>query len=151
MSIRFKLNIALVFVFLLTGCIGEDYDYSPPNVTVFTPNGTNLEENLAEANIDWDYDEKYNKETKDIQALAKKQNVLYFNAGELVAINFEEGDYDPSGISVSVWQGEKKIDLEYQKSSQDFYLPEEKGEYILVIDNDANSGSAQFVGNIVIR
>ncbi|KGR82155.1 hypothetical protein [Lysinibacillus odysseyi] len=152
MDTFFKRCIALLFVFLLTGCIGEDYDFSPPTVTVFTPNGTNNDETLTEANIDWSYDEKYNKETKDIQSLAIKQNVIYFNAGELVAINFEDGDYHPDGIHVSLWQGEKKIDLEYQKSSQDFYLPKEKGEYILVVDIDTNhNGSAQYVGNIVIR
>ena len=109
------------------------------------------QENLAEANIDWNYDEKYNKKTKDIQSLAEKQDIIYFNAGELVAINLEDGDFDPDGISVSVWQEDKKIDLEYQKSSQDFYLPEEKGEYVLVIDIDADRGNAQYVGNVVIQ
>ncbi|NEU32112.1 hypothetical protein GN156_15255 [bacterium LRH843] len=151
MNTYFRLIIGLFFVFLLTGCLGEEYDFSPPTVSVFTPNGINSKEDLAEANIDWNYDEKYNKETKDIQSFAKKQDVIYFNAGELVAINLEDGDFNPNGISVSVWQEDKKIDLEYQKSSQDFYLPEEKGEYVFVIDIDADSGNAQYVGNIVIQ
>lgn len=69
---------------------------------------------------------KYNKETKDIQACAKEQDIIYFDAGELVAIILEDGDFNPNGISVTVWQEDKKIDLEYQKSSQDFYLPEKK-------------------------
>ena len=33
---------------------------------VFTPDGDNFQENLTEANIDWKYDDKYNKETEDI-------------------------------------------------------------------------------------
>ena len=136
---------------LFTGCIGEEYDFSPPTVSVFTPNGINSKEDLAEANIDWNYDEKYNKDTKDIQSFAKRQDVIYFNAGELVAITLEDGDFNPNGIRVSVWQEDKKIDLEYQKSSQDFYLPEEKGEYVIVIDIDADSGNAQYVGNVAIQ
>lgn len=94
----------VLILFLLTGCIGEEYDFSPPTVSVYSPDGINYQEDLAEANIDWNYDEKYNKETKDIQSLAEKQNKIYFNSGELVVINLEDGDFDPDGISVSVWQ-----------------------------------------------
>ncbi|MCM3671763.1 hypothetical protein M3181_22665 [Mesobacillus maritimus] len=151
MNTFFKLIAGLFCVFLLTGCIGEEYDFSPPTVSVFTPNGMNFKEDLSVANIDWNDDEKYNKETKDIHSFAKKQNAISFHAGELVAITLEDGDFNPNGISVSVWQEDKKIDLDYQKSSQDFYLPEEKGEYVIVIDIDADSGKAQYVGNVVIQ
>ncbi|MFY0743099.1 hypothetical protein AB1K09_11250 [Solibacillus silvestris] len=66
------LSIAIGFLsmFLLAGYIGENYDFSPPTVMVFTPDGDDFQETLAEANIDWEYDDKYNKETEDIQALA---------------------------------------------------------------------------------
>ncbi|MED0990471.1 hypothetical protein [Bacillus nitratireducens] len=151
MNTFFKLIIGLFFVFLLTGCFGEEYDFSPPTVSVFTPNGINEQEDLAEANIDWNYDSKYNKKTKDIQSLAKKQNKMYFNSGQQVQISLENGDFNPNGISVSVWQKENKIDLEYQKNDQSFYLPKEKGEYVIVIDIDAGSGNAQYVGNVVIQ
>lgn len=144
--------LGLFFVVSLTGCIGESYDFSPPTVSVFTPNGINGQEELAEANINWSYDKKYNKETKDIQSLAKKQNKMYFNSGQRVEITLEDGDFNPNGISVSVWQKEKKIDLEYQKNDQSFYLPKEKGEYMIVVDlNTDNGGNAQYVGNIVIQ
>ena len=151
MNTFFKLIAGLFCIFLLTGCFGEEYDFSPPTVSVFTPNGINGQEDLAEANIDWNYDSKYNKKTKDIQSLAEKQNKIYFNSGELVVINLEDGDFDPDRISVSVWKEDKKIDLEYQRNSQDFYLPEEKGEYVLVIDIVALRGNAQYVGNVVIQ
>ncbi|WP_075620114.1 hypothetical protein [Paenisporosarcina indica] len=151
MNTFFKLIIGLFFVFLLTGCIGEEYDFSPPTVLVFTPSGINEQEDLTEANIDWNYDKKYNKETKDIQSLAKKQNIMYFNSGQQVQISLENGDFNPNGISVSVWQKENKINLEYKKSDQSFYLPNEKGEYMIVIDIDADSGNAQYVGNVFIQ
>jgi len=138
-------------VFSLTGCFGENYDFSPPTVSVFTPNGINEQEKLAEANIDWNYDEKYNKETKDILSLAKKQNKMSFNSGQQVELSLENGDFNPNGISVSVWQKENKIDLEYQKNDQSFYLPKEKGEYMIVVDLNADSGNAQYVGSIVIQ
>lgn len=147
----FKLIIVLLVVFSLTGCFGENYDFSPPTVSVFTPNGINEQEKLAEANIDWNYDEKYNKETKDILSLAKKQNKMSFNSGQQVELSLENGDFNPNGISVSVWQKENKIDLEYQKNDQSFYLPKEKGEYMIVVDLNADSGNAQYVGSIVIQ
>ena len=63
------LNIAigLLSLFLLSGCFGETYDYSHPTVMVITPIGIDIQETLAEANIDWKYDDKYNKETEDIK------------------------------------------------------------------------------------
>lgn len=146
-----KLIVGLLFVLSLTGCFGESYDFSPPTISLFTPNGINEQEELAEANIDWSYDKKYNKETKDIQSLAKKQNKMYFNSGQRVEITLEDGDFNPNGISVSVWQKENKIDLEYQKNDQSFNLPKEKGEYVLVVDIDADSGNAQYVGNVIIQ
>ncbi|MEK4080610.1 hypothetical protein [Solibacillus sp. FSL K6-1126] len=85
------LNVAigLLSLFLLSGCFGEDYDFSPPTVMIITPNGIDIQEALAEANIDWKYDDKYNKETEDIQELAEMQNIIYFESRELVALNME--------------------------------------------------------------
>lgn len=148
----FKFIGSLFFVFLLTGCIGETYDFSPPTIYLFTSDGINFQEPLVEANIDWTYDEKYNKETTDIVSLAKKQDVISFNTGELVDIDLEDGDFNPDKISVSLWQNENKTDLEYQRNAQSFYLPNEKGEYVIVIDIKVdNGGSAQYVGNLVIK
>ena len=52
--------IGLISIILLAGCIGENYDFSPPTVMVFTPDGDNFQETLTEANIAWKYDDKYN-------------------------------------------------------------------------------------------
>jgi hypothetical protein len=143
--------LRLFFVVSLTGCFGESYDFSPPTVSLTNPDDITQEEILAEANIDWTYDEKYNKKAKDILSLAKKQNKMFFNSGQKVQLILEDGDFNPNGISVSVWQSENKINLEYDNASQDFNLPKEKGEYMIVVDIDANSGNAQYVGNIVIQ
>ncbi|CEG26495.1 hypothetical protein [Bacillus sp. B-jedd] len=151
MNRSFKVILGLLFFFTLTGCFGENYDFSPPTVSVINPNGSNEQEELAEANIEWEYDKKYNKETEDLVSLARKQNKMYFNPGQRVEISMENGDFNPNGIMVSVWQNEKKIDLKYQKNDQSFYLPKEKGEYIIVVDLHADSGDAQYVGNIVMQ
>lgn len=141
--------VSLFFVFLLTGCIGEEYDFSPPTVSLTSQEITTQEE-LIEANVNWD-DEQYNKETDDIQLLAKEQNKIYFKSGQKVDVLFDHGDFDPKGISVSVWQNENKVDLKYQQKEQSFYLPEEKGEYMIVFDLNTDRGNAQYVGNIEIQ
>lgn len=147
------LNVAigLLSLFLLSGCFGEDYDFSPPTVMIITPNGIDIQEALAEANIDWKYDDKYNKETEDIQELAEMQNIIYFEPRELVALNMESGTFDPNKIKVSVLQNENKIELEYFIVNQTFNLPTEKGKYILVVDIETDKGNAQYVGNIAVQ
>lgn len=147
------LNVAigLLSLFLLSGCFGEDYDFSPPTVMIITPNGIDIQEALAEANIDWKYDDKYNKETEDIQELAEMQNIIYFEPRELVALNMENGTFDPNKIKVSVLQNENKIELEYFIVNQTFNLPTEKGKYILVVDIETDKGNAQYVGNIAVQ
>ncbi|WP_141431079.1 hypothetical protein [Bacillus sp. 03113] len=146
----FKLIIGLFFVFSLTGCIGEDYDFSPPTVSLLNPNDINQQEDLEEANINWNSDKQYSKETEDILSLAKKQNKMYFDSRQQVDLLFEHGDFDLKGVSVSVHQNDKKIDLEF-KDDQSFNLPNEKGEYVIVVDLNTDSGNAQYVGNIVIQ
>ncbi|MFB6466751.1 hypothetical protein ACE38V_07965 [Cytobacillus sp. Hz8] len=49
----FKLFIGLLFILTLTGCFGEEYDFTPPTVSLVNPDDITQEEKLAEANIDW--------------------------------------------------------------------------------------------------
>ena len=42
----------MIVVFILTGCIGENYDFSPPAINLSSDSNIKSEE-LAEANIDW--------------------------------------------------------------------------------------------------
>ncbi|GHI01644.1 hypothetical protein [Neobacillus kokaensis] len=151
MKLVSKLLLGLFFVFSLTGCFGEEYDFSPPTVSLTNPDDITQEEKLAEANIDWTYDEKYNKETKDILSLAKKQNKMYFTSGQRVQFGLEDGHFDAKDVKISLWQGENKMDLEIDNAGQYFNLPKEKGEYMIVVDVPTDKGNAQYVGIVVIQ
>ena len=151
MNTSCKLLLGLFFVVSLTGCFGEEYDFSPPTASLTNPDDITQEEKLAEANIDWTYDEKYNKETDDILSLAKKQNKMYFNSGQRVQFNLEDGHFDAKDVKMSLWQDENKIDLAIDNAGQYFNLPKEKGEYMIVLDLATDKGTAQYVGNVVIQ
>ena len=73
---------------------------------------------------------------------------MYFIAGEKVDLLFEHTDFDSKELSVSVWQNDKKLDLEVSDIS--FYLPKEKGEYVIEVNLQTDRGNAQYVGNVVI-
>lgn len=141
----------LFFIITLTGCLGESYDFSPPTVSLVNPDDITQEEILAEANIDWTYDEKYNKETKDIHSLAKKQNKMYFSSGQKVQFTLEDGDFDAKDVKISLLHDENKTDVSIDNVGQYFNLPNEKGEYIIIVDVPSDKGNAQYVGNIVIQ
>ena len=145
----FKLCIGMIVVFILTGCIGENYDFSPPAINLSSDSNIKSEE-LAEANIDWrgEGNNPIEKETKDILALAKKQQPMYFNTGEKVDLLFEHADFNNESLSVSIWQNDKKLDLEVNDIS--FYLPKEKGEYAIEVNLQTDRGNAQYVGNLVL-
>lgn len=151
MKLVSQLLIGMFFVFSLTGCFGEEYDFSPPTVSLTNPDDITQEVQLAEANIDWTFDEKYNKETKDILSLAKKQNKIYFKSGQRVQFNLEDGTFDAKKVEIALWQNENKIDLTIDNAGQYFNLPKEKGEYMIVVDVPTNKGNAQYVGIIVIQ
>lgn len=101
------------------------------------------EEELAEANINWTYDEKYNRQTKDIVSLAKEQNKMYFNSWQKVQFYLEVGYFDDNNVKISLWQNEKKIDLEIDNAGPYFNLPTEKGEYIIILHLPTDKGTAQ--------
>ncbi|CAM3314240.1 hypothetical protein FITA111629_15565 [Filibacter tadaridae] len=149
MKLYFKLLIGLLFVSTLTGCFGEDYDYSPPTVTIQSNSDLSNEGKLEAANVNWKTDEKYTKETENVLALGKEQNPLYFNSGNEVDILFDSQDFKIEELSGYVKQNDKQIDLEINKNT--FNLPNENGEYIIVINLVSDSGNAEYVGNIVIQ
>lgn len=144
-----KLCIGLILVFILGGCIGENYDFSPPAIKLSSNSNIKSEE-LVEANVDWrgEGNNPIEKETNDILALAKEQQPVYFNAGEKVDLLSEHADFKTKGISVSVWQNDTKLDLEVNDIS--FYIPKEKGEYVIEVNLQTDRGNVQYVGNLVI-
>lgn len=146
----FKIFSGIFIVILLSGCIGESYDFSPPTVTLVNPDDIMQDVTLVEANIEWYHDEKYNKETENIQTLAKEQAPIYLNAGQKVQYLIEDGWFDPDRITVSVLENDSELKLELE-DVQLFKLPNEKGEYTVVFDIESDKGNAQYVGRIIIK
>lgn len=154
----FKLCIGMIFVVMLTGCIGENYDFTPPTLNLSSDSNI-ISERLAEANINWRGAENnlIEKETKDILELGEKQQPIYFKAGEKVDLISEHADFMLESTSIAVWENDKSLDLEvndkvevYDVNDISFYLPKEKGEYVIEVNLQTDRGNAQYVGNIVI-
>lgn len=145
-----KLVLGWCLVILLTGCIGESYDFSPPTVSLVDPNYIGEETELAEANVEWYNDKKFNKRTDDIYSFVQKQEPIIFNSGQQVDFLIENGFFDPEGINISMMKNQHKIEVEVQ-DSQTFYLPKEKGEYLIEVNLESDKGDAQYVGKIVIQ
>lgn len=145
-----KMLVGLFFTFSLTGCFGESYDFNPPSVKLSSNSNIESEE-LVEATIVWrEEGNKVKKELKikDISSLAKQQPLMNFIAGEKVDLLFEHTDFAPKGLSVSVWQNDKKSDLKVSDIS--FNLPKKEGEYVIEVNLHTDRGNAQYVGNINI-
>ncbi|MGX1983634.1 hypothetical protein EDD69_11369 [Thermolongibacillus altinsuensis] len=145
----FKLFIGLFFAFSLTGCIGEHYDFTPPSVSLDIEYGIQSIQ-LKEANINWNSDKHYEKETKDILSLARKQKQVSVKSGQEGLILFDSEDFKVLDLRVWLWQKDKKMELKLDKN-RNFYFPKEKGEYLIEVGLRTDSGSAQYVGNIVIE
>lgn len=144
-----KLIVLLILIFsILSGCIAEDYDFTPPSITLLGSSVVDQGE-LAEANIKWDSDKAYRKETEDISSLAKEQEVIYLSSGEQVQLVLDNQDFLLEDLSAYVMKGDERIDLRVR--DYEFVLPEEQGEFVLVVDLLSDRGSAQYVGNIIIN
>lgn len=144
-----KLIVHLILIFsILSGCIAEDYDFTPPSIALLGSSVVDQGE-LAEANIKWDSDKAYRKETEDISSLAKEQEVIYLSSGEQVQLVLDNQDFLLEDLSAYVMKGDERIDL--RVSEFEFVLPEEQGEFVLVVDLLSDRGSAQYVGNIIIN
>ncbi|MEH6939723.1 hypothetical protein V7056_18050 [Bacillus sp. JJ664] len=152
---RILLSIfGLFLVFSFTGCIGEDYDFSPPTVTLSSPTDTGSVK-LKEAHIDWrgENGKRIEKETEDIIAFAKKQKPLTFQSGEQVDLLFDSEDFKVDSLNVSVWKDNEEVKGTTLKLSnhRSFYLPKEKGKYVIMVDLRTDRGEAQYVGNVTIQ
>lgn len=146
-----KFIIGLFYVFSLTGCIGEDYDFTPPTVSLSNPNDIQIFY-LEEASIAWrgENSKQFEKETKSILLLAKEQKQMYFSSGQKIYLLFDSEDFAVKELNVSVWQNDKKIDLELN-DDRSFYFPKEKGEYVIELNLHTDRGYAQYVGNVIIQ
>lgn len=150
MKIFLKLFLGILLTLSLAGCIGEDYDFSPPEVTL-QPADAAQQEKLAEANIEWSYDEQYNKKTEDIFALANRQNKLILQSGERVQLTLDHGDFDLDRTAISVWRNDERVTLSYDEKDQSFAAPAEAGEYVIEVELATDRGKAQYVGMLVVE
>lgn len=151
MNLFLRLIIALLFTFPLAGCIGEEYDFTPPTVSLSNTNDIQIED-LKEANIDWrgENNKRYEKETKDVLALAKKQAQMYFIPGQKVDLQFDSEDFAIEELVITLWYNNKKIDLKLN-DDRSFYFPKEKGAYVIEVNLDTDRGRAQYIGQVVIQ
>lgn len=149
MKVLLHVCIGWIIVFTLTGCIGEEYDFTPPAITLLGEMGYESDP-LAEANITWRGYESVpiKKEVADIKAFAEKQPQLYYVAGENVSMLFDHTDFDEHALAIYLWNDEQKIGL--VAANGDIKLPEENGDFVLEINLDTDRGKAQYVGRMNI-
>ncbi|MCM3316105.1 hypothetical protein M3603_05390 [Rummeliibacillus stabekisii] len=144
-----KIIIGMLSIFLLTGCFGESYDFSPPTVSLSSSNAIISKEKLAEANIKWYQDNVFNKKTDNLFSLARKQEPILVKKGSQLELNIENGYDDLENIEVSIWKGQQETILGIEEDKT-FYLPKVEGEYMIVVELDTSKGMAQYVGNLMI-
>lgn len=145
-----KIMIGMLSIFLLTGCFGESYDFSPPTVSLSTSNAIISKEKLAEANIKWYQDNVFNKKIDNLFALARKQEPILVKKGSQLELNTEDGYDDFKSIEVSIWKDEQQEIILEVEEDKTFYLPNIEGDYMIVVELDTSKGTAQYVGNLMI-
>ncbi|MED4285102.1 hypothetical protein P4679_24590 [Priestia megaterium] len=148
-----KMCTGIVILLSLGGCFGEDYDFSPPTVTISPTANDIVDTDLKESNVDWrgENNEPYKKETKDISKLAMKQQALAVGSETEGNIRFDNEDFSVGGLTVSVLKNDKKQELKLNEEDRTFNFPKEKGKYVIVVNLDTDRGNAQYVGNIVVK
>jgi hypothetical protein len=138
------LFVGLFSIVLLAGCnfIGEDYDYSPPSVSL-----SHSEVKLAEANINWEKDGTVKK--ADSLELAREQQQVSVKAGLEDFVDLSSQDFKILDLTVSVWKDGEQIQLDVNRLNE-FNFPNEKGEYLIEVNLTSDFGTAQYVGNILV-
>ncbi|MGP1909599.1 hypothetical protein ACTSEZ_15640 [Metabacillus sp. JX24] len=151
MIIRLKVITSIFLVVLLSGCIAEDYDFTPPSVTLSDLDSSQSEK-LTEANIKWtgENSEYEEKRIDDVLSYANEQKQLTFQPGQKIELLFDSEDFKVEDLNAVLWKdgADEELPLNKQRS---FTFPEEKGTYILVVELDADRGWAQYAGNIEIK
>ena len=154
MKLYLKLPIALLFVLVLTGCFGEDYDVGVPTAHLYFGNA---DIQLTEANISWETQSENVHETiADVQELGLSQDEIKVSANQEATLDFKEnekngGDIwtDPR-ITAVLLNDEEQIEIKLN-DSREFTFPSDKGNYVLEVEFESTAGIAQYVGNILIQ
>lgn len=133
----------------LSGCIGENYDFTPPGITLSGSAPVEWDE-LAEADVDWlgPENKRIDTEVEDFLAFADEQPEMRFVAGEMVDLLFEHGDFDFQSLSVRLWHGGEETAVEVEDLA--FTLPSTTGDYLIEVNLLADRGSAQYAGKLSV-
>lgn len=110
MNYLWKLATGLWLVMALTGCIAEEYDFTPPAVTLSNTDSVQSAE-LKEANVVWigENNKQIKKEADDIISFAKKQEALSYKPGQKIDLLFDSEDFLVEELSVSLWKNDEEI------------------------------------------
>ncbi|MFJ8072253.1 hypothetical protein ACIQZD_25645 [Peribacillus sp. NPDC096447] len=86
----FSLFIGMFLVFILTGCIGEDYDVGVPTAHLYSEDlSTSVQ--LTEGNISWSSSSgDVHQKIDDIQVFGLSQEEMKVSANEKVSLDFQE-------------------------------------------------------------
>ena len=149
-----KRVLVLFLACVLTGCFAEDYDVGVPSAILHlhlksTP--------LTEATVNWESSsESVHHTIDDLEAYALALDEIKVSPSQNVSIEFKEnkkngGDiWTDYTITATLLKNNKVIKLPL-KDDTNFQFPDRKGNYVLKVEFANESGSAQYVGNIVIQ
>lgn len=146
-----KIFTGLFLTLTMTGCIAEEYDFTPPTATLMNTDSVDSVE-LTEANIDWrgENGKQLEKETEDVLSFARQQKPLSFPSGQQVDLLFDSEDFVVDELRVFLWIGQEKVQLDLSEN-RSFSFPKGKGSYVLEVDLQTDDGRAEYVGNIAIQ
>lgn len=154
MKLYFKLFIGWFFAFLLTGCFAEDYDVGVPTAHL---NFDIVSVQLTEANISWNTaSEDVQQTIENIEEYASTLDEIKVFSGQKAYLDFKENEenggdiWTAPTITVALLKGDKRIELTLDDSGE-FKFPTNAGSYILEVEFNNSAGSAQYIGNIVIK
>ncbi len=149
------LSIGVFLIFIVTACIAEDYDVGPPTAHLYAENASSVR--LTEANISWASSSgDVSKTVDDIWEFALSQKDINASRNEKVFLDFEEnkengGDiWTNPTIAANLWKEEQKVELKMNEN-REFEMPKSTGRYVLEVTFTTSSGTAQYVGSILVK
>ncbi|MBM7602766.1 hypothetical protein JOC75_000736 [Metabacillus crassostreae] len=158
MNKRLKLIVGMLFIFVLTGSFGEDYDVGVPTAHLHLENSLqNKQIQLTKANISWSsYSGDVEETIDNIEKLGLTQDEIRVFPNQEASLEFKEkeengGDIwsDPT-LTATLWKNGEQIDIELD-DNREFQFPLKEGTYVLEVKFIDSEDSAQYVANIVIE
>ncbi|WP_198030033.1 hypothetical protein [Oceanobacillus manasiensis] len=152
-----KLTIfaGVLFIFVLTGCIGEDYDVGVP-VAHLQVGLQNHPTQLTEANVSWSSSNGVIDETIDnIEEFGLAQEEIRVSPNQKASLEFKENEENGGDIwtnptiTASLWKNGKQTNIDL-KDKREFHFPTSEGNYVIEVNFIDSANKAQYIGNIVI-